>query len=142
MSVSSRKSFVYLIRRDGPAPRLLVFGRLDEPGLEVPKGAVEEGESFEEAALRELREEAGIETARVIRELGVTRYGGEEQRFLLAAVRDVWPETFAHVVTGNGIDAGLRYRFRWEAIGVSLEKRLVQGCGAFVEALIRAVGRP
>jgi len=131
-----RKAFVYVVRRDGP--RLLVFDSLDEPGCEVPKGGLEAGETFAEAAVREVREETGV-VVRVVRELGVTRYEGEEQRFLLAEAADGLPESFEHTVTGDGVDRGLRYAFRWLPIDATLRTQLVQGCGAFVDALMEAV---
>jgi 8-oxo-dGTP pyrophosphatase MutT (NUDIX family) len=54
-----RKVVVYCIR-DG---RLLVFRHVDcsweQVGVQVPAGSIEEGESVEAAALRELKEETG-----------------------------------------------------------------------------------
>ena len=137
--MSSRKAFVYLVRADRPRPRLLVFDSLDEAGLEVPKGSVETGETLEEAALREVHEESGIERIRVVRTLGTTLYDREQQHFLLAEVEGKLPERFEHTVTGSGVDRDLRYCFRWIPVDRSLAERLVQGCGAFVDALIEAV---
>lgn len=42
-------------------------------GWVLPKGAVEEGESHKEAALREVKEETGI-SARIVRYIGKTHY--------------------------------------------------------------------
>lgn len=44
-------------------PRVLVFEHLDEPdaGVQLPAGGVEPGETPAEAAVRELREESGLE---------------------------------------------------------------------------------
>jgi len=137
--MSVRKVFAYVVRIDRAEPLLLVFESLDERGFEVPKGTVEAGETFAEAAVREVREEAGIEGVRVLRELGTTWYEGEDQRFLLLATPDGLPEAFEHTVTGDGIDGGLRYSFRWLPIDPALEAGLVQGCGAFADALIEAV---
>lgn len=139
--MSARKSFVYLVRRDGSVPRLLVLDSFDEPGLEVPKGAVEPEEAFSEAAAREVHEEAGIDGIRIVCALGTTRYEDEEQRFFLFEAPRGLPETFEHTVTGEGIDRGFCYRFRWVPIDETLRGKLVQGCGAFVEALIDAMGR-
>jgi 8-oxo-dGTP pyrophosphatase MutT (NUDIX family) len=140
--MSARKSFVYLVRRDGDRPRLLVFESLDEPGLEVPKGGLEAGETYEDAAVREVREEVGIVGIRVLGDLGAARYEGEEQHFLLAEAPSELPESFEHTVTGEGADAGFRYVFRWEPIDSDLEAKLVQGSGAFVERLVEEVTRP
>jgi len=134
-----RKSFVYLVRRDGDAHRLLVLQSLDEAGFEVPKGSVEEGETYEQAAVREVQEEAGVGGIRILRELGITWYEEEEQHFLLAEAPEGLPDVFEHTVTGDGIDAGLRYAFHWEPINFSLAEMLVQGCGAFVLDLVGAI---
>jgi len=136
-----RKSFVYVVRRDGPAVRLLAFDSHDEPGFEVPKGTVEASETFEDAAVREVFEEAGMEGIRIVRELGRTTYGAELQAFLLASAPEDLPETFEHVVTGDGVDRGFSYTFGWLPIDADLESKLVQGCGAFVDALLEALGR-
>jgi len=49
---------------DGPDPSILLLRRAVEPGFgawDLPAGYLDRGESFEAAALRETREEAGIE---------------------------------------------------------------------------------
>jgi class 3 adenylate cyclase len=61
------KVFCYVVRTDGSEPQLLVLTSLDEPGFEVPKGAVESGETLEQAARREILEESGITAVRVVK---------------------------------------------------------------------------
>jgi len=49
---------------DGPDPTILLLRRAVEPGLgawDLPAGYLDPGESFEDAARRETREEAGFE---------------------------------------------------------------------------------
>lgn len=137
--MASRKSFTYLVRMDRSEPQLLVFDSLDEPGLEVPKGAVEEGETFEAAAVREVLEETGIAGVGVVRDLEMTRYCDEEQRFFPLEAPDGLPDAFEHTVTGDGGDRGFCYAFRWLPIDASLKEQLVQGSGALVEALVDVV---
>jgi len=135
-----QKVFAYITRVTDGVRELLIFDSLDEPGLEVPKGAVEDGESLEEAVHRELLEEAGIADARIIRKLGATDWGNERQHFFLVEPPPGLPRSFDHTVTGNGVDAGLHYRFRWLSIAPELRRRLVQGSGRFVDELLAAFG--
>lgn len=54
-------------------PRVLLVHRPEYDDWSFPKGKLEAGETVEAAALREVREETGLE-CRIIRELAVTRY--------------------------------------------------------------------
>jgi 8-oxo-dGTP pyrophosphatase MutT (NUDIX family) len=132
-----RKAFVYVTRASESGREVLAFESLDEPGgFEVPKGAAEPGESFADAARRELLEEAGLSVAGGAW-LGTTWYRDEEQRFFLFDAPRGVPDRFEHTVTGKGGDAGLVYRFRFLPIDDGLESRLVQGSGAFADGLRR-----
>jgi 8-oxo-dGTP pyrophosphatase MutT (NUDIX family) len=54
-----------------PSERLLVFDHLDvHAGTQVPAGGIHLHESPEEAVLRELAEESGLDAAAVVRKLG------------------------------------------------------------------------
>ena len=59
-----------------PKGRLLVFDHLDSPeaGTQVPAGGIHDGETALDAAVRELAEESGIESAVLFRKLGETWY--------------------------------------------------------------------
>jgi len=135
-----RKVFAYVTRITNGTPELLVLDSLDEPGHEVPKGAAEEGESLEDAVHRELLEETGITGVLISRQLGSTDWRDERQLFFLVEAPPGLPTAFEHVVTGGGIDAGFRYRFRWLPIDTALHDRLVQGCNRFVDELLAAFG--
>jgi 8-oxo-dGTP pyrophosphatase MutT (NUDIX family) len=133
-----RKAFAYVTRRAISGYELLVFASLDEPeGFEVPKGAVNSGETFAEGARRELFEEIGLENLAVLAELGTTWYGEEEQRFFHFAAPDSVPARFTHTVTGRDGDAGGIYGLRFLPIDDGLAARLVQGSDAFVDTLRR-----
>jgi len=133
-----RKAFAYVTRRTPGGHELLVFASLDEPeGFEVPKGAVNPGETFEEGARRELFEETGLENLVVLAKLGTTWYGDEEQWFFHFAAPSGVPAHFSHTVTGRDGDAGQVYDLQFLPIGDGLASRLVQGSDAFVGALRR-----
>jgi 8-oxo-dGTP pyrophosphatase MutT (NUDIX family) len=55
-----------------PGGRLLVFDHLDvaAAGTQVPGGGIHPGESAEDAVLREVTEESGLDDAAVVRKLG------------------------------------------------------------------------
>lgn len=57
---------------DGPAKILLL--KHESGKWMLPKGTIESGETPEEVALREVREEAGISQVRVVADLGEERY--------------------------------------------------------------------
>jgi 8-oxo-dGTP pyrophosphatase MutT (NUDIX family) len=131
-----RKAFAYVTRCAPGGHELLVFVSLDEPeGFEVPKGAVNSAETFEEGARRELFEETGLENLVVLAKLGATWYGDEEQWFFHFAASSGVPAHFSHTVTGRDGDAGEVYNLRFLPIDEGLAARLVQGSDAFVDAL-------
>lgn len=72
--VVKEKVLVYVVR-DG---KLLVFRHIDysyeEVGIQVPAGSIRPGESPQDAALREAREETGLSEFKVLRKLGEFTY--------------------------------------------------------------------
>jgi 8-oxo-dGTP pyrophosphatase MutT (NUDIX family) len=75
------KVLCYIVREG----RLLVFRHTDhgseEVGIQVPAGGVRPGETPEEAALREAREETGLTGLTLLRKLGETTYDISPYRF-------------------------------------------------------------
>ena|SRR5215813_1489450 len=82
-----------VLRRSGETLQILVF---EHPlaGRQLVKGTIESGESVEIAALRELSEESGIESASVLRHLGTWSSGFEGQiwAFVECTPHGVLPE--------------------------------------------------
>ncbi len=111
----------YVLRHRAARPELLVFDHvgLPEAGTQVPAGGVRPGESFEEAALREVAEETGLRTATAVRELAVEDKPhpetGQPRRttFLLLRAPADAPDAWRHHVTGTDTDAGLTFACRF-----------------------------
>jgi ADP-ribose pyrophosphatase YjhB (NUDIX family) len=125
------------------ADELLVFDLPDEPEFTavVPGGGIDEGESVEEAALREVREETGLDVE-FVRELGVAENPGRLEphfihvaRYVHASAKGSLPETWEHRVTGHGAESGSRVVCRWVPVRAEVE---VWGLrGKYVHAVVR-----
>ena len=72
-------------RRAGSGIEVVIVQIVPEMRWQLPKGVIDEGESREQAALREVREESGLE-AEIVRLIETTEYwfttdlGGERRR--------------------------------------------------------------
>jgi 8-oxo-dGTP pyrophosphatase MutT (NUDIX family) len=107
----------YVTRERNGVKELLVFDQEDpHAGTQVPAGRLDPGESVEQGLRRELDEEAGIGRATIVRELATwdTRY--ENHAFEVHAEEAEAADTWSHVVHGDGDDAGLVFRYRWEPV--------------------------
>lgn len=104
---------VVLRTRDGES-ELLVF-RHPLAGIQLVKGGIERLESPDEAALRELQEEAGIASGLVLRHLGIWTSGFEDQvwSFHEVSVSQELPETWSHVAADDG---GQTFSFFWHPL--------------------------
>lgn len=75
------KVLCYIVRDE----RLLVFRHVDfsaeEVGIQVPAGTIKAGEAPAAAALREAREETGLENFEIVRKLGEVDYDISPYRF-------------------------------------------------------------
>ena len=115
-----QRVLAYVTRQRDGAKELLVFDHRQDPaaGTQVPAGRLDPGETLEQCLLRELHEEAGIEDGVVVRELRrppwPSRY--ENHAFEVRSESHESTDTWDHVVHGDGDDAGLVFRFRWERV--------------------------
>ncbi len=115
-----RRVLAYVTRERGGRTELLVFNDPVHPrtGTQVPAGRVDSGETLEQCLLRELHEEAGIEQAWLVRELGrptlPVKYENHAFEVHIAGTEPA--DTWDHVVQGDGDDAGLVFRYRWEPV--------------------------
>lgn len=62
-----------LVKIIGNHPHILLIRDKKYQDWVLPKGHVEEGETIEEAALREVREEAGLSKVKIVTSLGVAK---------------------------------------------------------------------
>ena len=135
-----QKALCYVVR-DG---RLLVFRHVDhsleEGGLQVPAGSVRPGERPEAAALREAREETGLDGLRVVRALGVTEYDVAPYRFefqrrhvFQLAVEGPVPERWTSVEEHDGEGEPTRFECFW--ISLAAGHVLQSGQGALLGRL-------
>ncbi|GAA4086855.1 hypothetical protein GCM10022214_53790 [Actinomadura miaoliensis] len=110
----------YVIRYRS-VPELLVFDHVGMPeaGTQVPAGGVRPGEQLEQAVLREVAEETGLDAVSVVRQIAVEDkphpHTGQLRRttyFHLqapATTIDAWN----HAVRGDGDDVGLTFACRF-----------------------------
>jgi 8-oxo-dGTP diphosphatase len=113
-----QRVLAYVTRERDGRTELLVFDVPSHPraGTQVPAGRLDPGETLEQCLFRELHEEAGIERARIVRELATwdTRY--ENHAFEVRVEGTEPADAWEHVVHGEGDDAGLVFRYRWEPL--------------------------
>jgi ADP-ribose pyrophosphatase YjhB (NUDIX family) len=118
----------YVTRAHARRLELLVFDHAAFPdaGTQVPAGGVEPGEIFPEAALREVREETGLEQVEFVRLLGYSDQAhpttGDSRltTYLHLRLTGETAERWRHVVRGRGEDADLRFDCRWEPLPIEL----------------------
>ena len=129
--------------------RLLVFRHLDFPieetGLQVPAGSVQDGETPEAAALRETSEETGMDAFELVRLLGRNTY---DMRPYRDEVQERWffhlrpttqlPAKWFSLEMHDGTGEPTRLECFW--IPISHGHVLAGGQGAFLWALERAQG--
>lgn len=124
---------VYVVR----GRELLVF--VGASGFGVPGGAAEPGETLEEAAVREVEEETGLQVA-ILRKLGVGLDPGSfepdfvhESHYFEATPLAHVPDEWEHVVSGEGRERGSRVLCRFVPLGAGL--RLAGGRGRYLSSL-------
>jgi len=94
----------------------------------VPAGGIRSTESRREAALREVKEETGLDAVSIVTELGIIESphpeSGQSRQtsyWVLEAAQDL-PSEWRHVVASGNEDGGMVFLCRWELLplGVTL----------------------
>lgn len=146
-----RRVICYVTRTTPGGSHLLVFEHADDDpsnpsGLQVPAGTMLPFESVADAAVREVAEETGLSDLEYVGQLGAQELGLDDEGgpavtnfvHLVAGgtssgeAVDGQPG-WDYVVTGEGGDAGLTFRCRWEPLPLGLE--LAGGQGSFLSQL-------
>lgn len=143
MIARTSKAVCYVVQQG----HLLVFTHLDYPltitGVQVPAGTIEPGEQPAEAAVRELREETGLD-GMVLRDLGTEIYDVRPTRqqiatrhFFELGVTEA-PGLDQRWIAGERDPNGGGAELRWECWWMPLEHSqvLVAGLGARLGCLV------
>ena len=86
--------------------------RHPEAGLQIVKGTIESGETPERAAVRELGEEAGVESARSMGRFGSLEIGDDTWHFVRVQASDL-PDRWVHRCKDDG---GHDFAFFWHPL--------------------------
>jgi 8-oxo-dGTP pyrophosphatase MutT (NUDIX family) len=113
------KVTAFIVRQRNAQRELLVFAH-PTAGVQVPAGTVEEGELFEDVALREAQEETGLEGVQLVKELARSSYSLQDNHYAFLRATPLFREP---VLTAEQVDIGYgdRSMFRRGMI-VSLER--------------------
>ena len=115
----------FVIRRSpNGAAKLLLFSHVDHPAapIQIPGGTIDPGETPDEALLRELKEESGLEGLPILRKIGISEVPWNDvllRRHCYLLDGTGLPDTWNHAVTGGGEDQGLTFAYAWHAIAPS-----------------------
>ena len=140
-----QKVYAYILDTYTDGNRLLVFEHVDFPeaGIQVPGGSVEMGESPEDAVIREVREETGIDDLAFVGKIGVARKDMSEfglnciheRHYFHFECPNKTPETwiaYEHSPS-DGSPAPIAFRFYWADLNKN--SNLSGGLGELVDRL-------
>lgn len=142
-----RRVACYVTRRSPRGTELLVFDQPgDDPahpsGTQIPAGGMGAFESLVDAAVREVREETGVDGLAFVGQVGAVELGLAEPggpsittyvHLTASSGADAVAGEWDHRVTGEGLDADMTFRCRWAPLPLSF--RLAGGQGRFLAAV-------
>lgn len=126
-------------RREGERVLVALIRRPGQKEYALPKGGVEKGETLEEAAAREIREEAGFRKLKLLGELGV----GER----LTGRKTAWQTTHYFLFVTEEVEGKPTDRHNWEVEWFDLaalpgiywqeQERLIRENGEMIRERVR-----
>jgi 8-oxo-dGTP pyrophosphatase MutT (NUDIX family) len=137
-----QKVYAYITYED----QLLLFRhtRYPEAGIQVPGGTVEEGETPEEAVLREAREETGLNELSIRTYLGATEFdlsavgsiGIHQRHFFHLLFNGIFQERWRHFekTPSNGHPEPIEFEFYWVKVPEDVPE-LIAEQGKFLSKL-------
>lgn len=136
------KVLAYIVRHGPAGKELLVFRHLDHPeaGVQVPGGTIDEGEAPVDALHREVHEETGLQSIRVIKQVAkepfhaTWRNEWQERHVFHVEAPPGSPDTWTHTVTAGLEDTGLILIFSWMPLAGAAEM-LQWGQGQWLDRL-------
>ncbi len=139
-----RRVACYVTRSTGAGAELLVFDHRDDnpddpSGTQIPAGGMLPFEALVEAAVREIREETGLDDLAYVDQVGFVELGLDEPggpsmtTYVHLAAPAGGPESWEHTVVGDGSDSGMVFSCRWEKLPLTVD--LAGGQGQFLAAL-------
>src|SRR5581483_243557 len=96
------KVTAFIVRQRCTQGELLVFAH-PTAGVQVPSGTVEEGETFEDAALREVYEETGLAHVHLVKTLTESSYSLRDNRYAFLQTTPLFREP---ALTSERMDIG------------------------------------
>jgi 8-oxo-dGTP pyrophosphatase MutT (NUDIX family) len=110
--------------------------RHPEAGLQIVKGTIERGETPEQAAVRELAEEAGIDDARASGRFGSLEIGEDTWHFVRIQTGDL-PERWVHPCKDDG---GHDFAFFWHPLDAEADGQWHDSFRQALRHIAEAVG--
>lgn len=139
-----QKVLAYVVRNGSGDREVLVFRHLDHPdaGIQIPGGTIDPGESPLDALHREVKEESGLASLRVVAKVAQSPFHAtwrnewQERHVFHVEAPETCPDEWVHVVSSGEEDKGLRFAFVWMPLAKAQEE-LQWGQGEWLGQLVR-----